>query len=271
MLKLLPTPIGNLQDITLRTIKELKSCEYIFCEDSRVTKRLLFLLNEKFGFEFGQKEFIPLHSHNETQQIDKYADIITEKRCVYMSDAGTPCISDPGSSLVRFCIQNSIHYEVLPGANALLPAFCASGFDDSKFLFYGFLPHKQQDRSQKMKELLSQNPYPVIFYESPHRLLDFLEDLSRLFPERDIFLAKEITKLHEKFVFNNAKALHQQLKDEKIVGEWVAVVNISNSNSETITMSIDDLMKLSLPKKELAKLISKITGANTKEIYETLL
>jgi len=271
VLKFLPTPIGNLQDITIRTIEELKNAEIIFCEDTRVSKRLLFLLNEKLNISFGQKEFIPLHSHNEKKQIEKYSETLRNKNCVYVSDAGMPCISDPGSELVKFCQLNSIKYEVLPGANALLPAFCASGFSDGQFLFYGFLPHKKNDRRTKLKELLAENIFPIIFYESPHRLLDFLVDISELFPDRRLFLAKELTKLHEKFFSGTTIELLNTIQKEKILGEWVVIADKNSLKATSITLNIEDLLALSLPKKELAKLISKISGENPKTVYEKLL
>jgi 16S rRNA (cytidine1402-2'-O)-methyltransferase len=271
VLKLLPTPIGNLKDITYRTIEEIKNAEVIFCEDTRVTKRLLFLLKEKLEIDFGEKNFVSLHSHNETEQIQKYQKELCEKACVYMSDAGTPCISDPGSELVRFCKANNIIFEVLPGANALLPAFCASGFDENRFIFYGFLPSKKLERQSKIKELLSGNRFPVIFYESPHRLIDFAEDLAQIFPSRELFFAKELTKLYEKFFEGIASEVYETLKNEKITGEWVIVVNNSDIKPSTITLDIEELKALTLPKKELAKLISKISGESPKTIYENLL
>lgn len=271
MIKLLPTPIGNLQDITIRTLEALKAAEYVFCEDTRVSKRLLYLLNEKLNIEFGEKQFVSLHSHNELEQIDNYAEQLKNHNCVYISDAGMPCISDPGLHIVRFCQINEISYEVLPGANALLPAYCASGFDGAGFMFYGFLPHKQADRRDRLKELLNANSSPIIFYESPHRLIDFLKDISELFEHRELFLAKELTKMHETFYKDSALNLYKKLKREKILGEWVVVVCSSDEKPKNITMTLDELSELTLPKKELAKLISKVTGESPKQIYERLL
>ena len=270
MLKLLPTPIGNLQDITLRTLEELKRAEVIFCEDSRITKRLLYLLAERLSTDFGEKRFISLHSHNEQKVIEGLEPSLFEQNCVYVSDAGTPCISDPGSFLVEFCQKNSIKYEVLPGASAVTTVYAASGCQSAQFSFFGFLPHKKINRVETIKQLLS-SQFPVIFYESPHRLLECLADFASLCPDRRLFLAKELTKMHEAFFDGDAKTLYERFKNEKILGEWACVVWPSEEKSTTLQLSIDEIKALELPKKEKAKLICKITGENPKTVYETLI
>ena len=139
MLCLVPTPIGNLEDISKRSLKALLEAELIFCEDTRVTKKLLNLLALKYELDFSQKEFKSFHSHNEKEILKNLTKDTFTKNVVYCSDAGMPCISDPGASLVDWCIQNDVEYDVIPGANAILTAFAMSGFTSSEFTFFGFL------------------------------------------------------------------------------------------------------------------------------------
>ena len=142
MLTLVPTPIGNLSDISKRAIEALNEADIVFCEDTRVTKKLLSLLQIDLN-----KTFIAMHSHNENEIISKIDVSIFDKNVVYVSDAGMPGISDPGSKLIQFAQENNIKYDVIPGANALLTAFVASGFE-GEFTFFGFLPHKGKDREK---------------------------------------------------------------------------------------------------------------------------
>jgi 16S rRNA (cytidine1402-2'-O)-methyltransferase len=270
MLKLLPTPIGNLQDITLRTLEELKKAQVVFCEDTRITKRLLYLLAERLSIDFGEKRFISLHSHNEQKVVEELDILLFEQNCVYVSDAGTPCISDPGSFLVRFCQKNGLKYEVLPGASALTTVYAASGCQNPQFVFFGFLPHKRVNRVENIKQLIS-SQYPVVFYESPHRLIECLADFASICPEKRLFLAKELTKMHEKFFDGEAKELYERLKNEKILGEWACVVWAGEEKATTLALTVDEIKALELPKKEKAKLICKITGENPKIVYETLI
>ena len=136
MVTFVPTPIGNIEDLTFRSLRTLQNAQIVFCEDSRVAKKLLSLLSQKFDTSFNIEKFIPLHSHNEDRVLSNIDKTIFEKNIVYMSDAGMPCISDPGTELVRFCRQNSIKYEILTGANAGLVAIAGSGFSDKEFLFF---------------------------------------------------------------------------------------------------------------------------------------
>ncbi len=269
MITLVPTPIGNLEDISSRALEALKSAELFFCEDTRVTKRLLSLLSSKYNLTFPCEHFQSFHHHNE-QKVLKTLDINTlkEKNVVYVSDAGMPCVSDPGSTLVEFCIQNEIEYDVIPGANAVLTAFAMSGFEATEFTFFGFLPHKGKERHEKLLKVLNSEFLPIL-YESPHRLLKLLEELSKEDENRVIFLAKELTKLHQKIYKKTAIELYDEFKNISIKGEWVVVIQ----NKETIGSNLDvnDINELSLPPKQKAKLLSKLTGRKTKEIYQEIL
>ena len=269
MLTLVPTPIGNLEDISSRALEALKSAELFFCEDTRVTKRLLKLLSTKYDLKFPCETFQSFHHHNE-QKVLKSLDknLLLDKNVVYVSDAGMPCVSDPGSTLVEYCIQNEIPYDVLPGANAILTAFAMSGFDSTEFSFFGFLPHKGKERHEKLVKALNSELLPIL-YESPHRLFKLLEELAKEEPNRIVFLAKEITKLHQKTYKKTALELYEEFKSITIKGEWVVV--LQNKVTTGAMLELNDIQDLDLPPKQKAKLISKLTGRKTKEIYQELL
>ena len=268
MLCLVPTPIGNLEDISKRALKALEEAELIFCEDTRVTKKLLNLLEEKYNLNLSNKEFKSFHSHNENQVISSLTKELFTKNVVYCSDAGMPCVSDPGAVLVDFCIKNDIPYDVIPGANALLTAYAMSGFSSTNFAFYGFLDHKGASRNSKLDEILNSNILAIL-YESPHRLLKLLEELAQKDENRTIFLVKELSKLHQKSYKNSAKVLFEELKNENIKGEWVVVIQAKEKLGANI--ELDDIKNLDIAPKIKAKLIAKLTGKNAKEIYQQLL
>ncbi|RBQ28825.1 16S rRNA (cytidine(1402)-2'-O)-methyltransferase [Aliarcobacter vitoriensis] len=268
MLCLVPTPIGNLEDISQRSLKVLLEAELIFCEDTRVTKKLLNLLGERNNLDFSNKDFKSFHSHNENQILQSLDKNTFSKNVVYVSDAGMPCISDPGATLVDFCIKNDIPYDVLPGANAVLTAFAMSGFKNTEFTFYGFLDHKGASRNAKLEEILSSNKLGIL-YESPHRLLKLLEELKNKDEDRTIFLAKEISKLHQKTYKDSAKNLYELFLNIDIKGEWVVVIEAKEQIG--FNLELDDIMPLDIAPKVKAKLIAKLTGASVKEVYQELL
>jgi 16S rRNA (cytidine1402-2'-O)-methyltransferase len=268
MLCLVPTPIGNLEDISKRSLQVLLEAELIFCEDTRVTKKLLSLLGEKNNLDFKDKEYKSYHSHNEKKVLETLSKETFTKNVVYVSDAGMPCVSDPGATLVDYCIKNDIKYDVLPGANAVLTAYAMSGFVSTTFSFHGFLDHKGASRASKLNAILNDDKLGIL-YESPHRLAKLLEELKKEAPNRTIFLAKEITKLHQTTYKNTASNLFEEFKDINIRGEWVVVIEpleISGTHLE-----LKDIQDLDLAPKIKAKLISKLTGQSTKEVYQQLL
>jgi len=268
LLTLVPTPIGNLEDISQRALNAFLEAELIYCEDTRVTKKLLQLLSEKYNLNFKCEDFRSFHSHNENQILKKLSPEDFNKNIVYASDAGMPCVSDPGATLVQYCIDNSIEYDVIPGANAVLTAFAMSGFIDTEFTFFGFLAHKGKERHQKLTKVMQNNNLSIL-YESPHRLLKTIEEIKNIDENRIIFLAKEITKLHQKTYKNTALNIYELFKNENIRGEWVIV--IENTQTKGESLDINDIKKLDIPPKIKAKLLSKMTGKNTKEIYQELL
>ena len=268
MLTLVPTPIGNLEDISYRSIKALESAELIFCEDTRVTKKLLNLISQKHNITFDNKEFKSFHSHNEKQVLKTLSPQDFEKNIVFVSDAGMPCVSDPGASLVEYAIKNNLEYDVLPGANAVLTAFAMSGFENTEFTFFGFLAHKGKERTQKLTQVMQSSTLSIL-YESPHRLLKTLEEISKIDAQRCLFLAKEITKLHQTTYKETALNLFDMLKKETIKGEWVIIIEPINFEGQNLQIS--DIENLDLAPKVKAKLLSKMTGRTTKEIYQQIL
>ena len=268
MLILLPTPLGNLEDITFRALNALKSAEVILCEDTRVAKRLLTLLGKKFHIEFENKRFYALHEHNQRRFLSSIDPSFFNQDVVYMSDAGMPAISDPGSALVRYAQAHNISYTVLPGASAAITAFAASGFE-GEFCFLGFLPHKGEAREKKLQKALHQS-FHTILYEAPHRLLKLLEELANLVPTRTIFLAKELTKMYERYYKDSALSIYKKLQNETIKGEWVVVIEKDETLVAKLSLTQEELLSLNIPKKQKAKLLAKISTKSAKEWYEIL-
>ncbi|MBT0882231.1 16S rRNA (cytidine(1402)-2'-O)-methyltransferase [Campylobacter sp. 2018MI13] len=266
MLYFVPTPIGNLSDISYRALEVLQVCELIFCEDVRVCKALLNLLSSKYNIEFNINNFISLHSHNE-KDFD-FSKIDFSKNIAYLSDAGMPCISDPGISLVNYAQENDIKYSVLPGANAAITALVASGFSDKEFIFLGFLNIKK-NRQAQIENALNQS-YPTIIYEAPTRILDLVLDIAKIDEDKELFLIKEISKMYEKTYKNTAKNLANILKNENLKGEWVVVINNENSISNS-NINSQDILNLNISLKDKAKLLSKLNGLSPKQNYENLL
>jgi 16S rRNA (cytidine1402-2'-O)-methyltransferase len=217
-LALVPTPIGNLEDITLRAIRYLKEADIIFAEDTRVTQKLLKYLGI-------QQKVISFHAHNEHRFLEKSVQFVEESELVVLvSDAGTPAISDPGFLLVRACLQKNISIECLPGPCALIPAIVGSGFPCDKFIFEGFLPHKK-GRQTRLKELSSEDR-TIIFYESPHRLLKTLEQMLPFFSEsRQICVVRELSKMFETYHRGTLTEQIAYFKETAPRGEIVLLVH----------------------------------------------
>ncbi|RAX57791.1 16S rRNA (cytidine(1402)-2'-O)-methyltransferase [Helicobacter monodelphidis] len=269
MLTFVPTPIGNLEDITLRTLRVLEESEVVLCEDTRVTSSLLRLLENRGYLRSFSAELMPVHSHNECGFLENVTSDFFERNVLYMCDAGTPCISDPGAALVRFVQEYQIPYTVLPGANAPLTIFAASGSTHKEFLFYGFLPSKQQERKSEFERLLSLG-IDVIFYESPHRLLESLQDLERVQKRAEIFVAKEMTKHFETFYKGQVGHVLKSLSAKEIRGEWAFMVYGCPLHEEYVLRG-SDIEALNLPPKVVAKIIAKMTGIDVKKCYECVI
>ncbi len=268
MITFIPTPIGNPQDITIRAIKHFEKTELFLCEDTRHTKRLLRILEERFDMVYPDAEFISFNEHNGEARLEEFADSLTSKEVVYVSDAGMPIISDPGQLLVDYAQKNSIEYDVFPGASAVTTAYASSGFKDGKFLFYAFLPHKGKDRASQLSEVMT-NGYNTVLYESPHRLLKLLGEIASIDEDREIFLAKEISKKYQKYYRQTAKNLLQEFQSVNIRGEWVVVIKAQKTIEKTL--SFTEVLNLDLPPKVKAKLLSSLSDKSVKEWYTQLI
>ncbi len=268
MLYFVSTPIGNLQDVTLRALETLDGAEIVICEDTRVSKKLYTLLKTKNLLQNIPETFLPFHSHNEDAFIQNIDKAMFEKNVVFMSDAGMPCISDPGAKLVAFCQKEGIRYDIIPGASALDSAYAMSGFLDTRFCFYGFLPHKAKSRIEELLQILQSGGCTVL-YESPHRIQNLAQELNDIAPNCELFAIKEITKAYQSFFKGNAEAFFAWLKQKNTNGEWVVIVKGRADKEATITL--DMLKNMDLPPKIFAKIVAKVTGKKPKECYETLL
>lgn len=227
-LYIVATPIGNLQDITLRAINTLKDVDFVACEDTRVTGNLL----HKFGIK---KEMIVLNDNNEENKVFEIIELLKDNKSVALvSDAGTPLISDPGFKLVRKAVERGIQVIPIPGASAITAALCASGLPTDKFFFLGFLPDSFEKKKNVLLKLqdslnsLSKNKLAptIIFFESPHKLIKTLDALENVFGDIEIVIAREITKIYEEFLTN--KVSEQKIHFDKHTpkGEYVILFSL---------------------------------------------
>ena len=215
---IVPTPIGNLGDITLRSIEVLKSVDLILAEDTRTSSKLL----KHYDIDTPVESF---HMHNEHKKLESVINKLrSDFEIALISDAGTPGISDPGFLLVRECINNEVKVECLPGATAFVPALVSSGLPCDRFSFEGFLPVKK-GRTKRLKELSAETK-TMVFYESPHRILKTLNDLSNYFDvESQISVSRELTKLYEETFRGTIKGSVEHFEKNKTKGEFVIVLS----------------------------------------------
>lgn len=216
-LYIVPTPIGNLDDITYRAVKILSAVNVIAAEDTRTTKILLDHLHL-------EKPLISFFNHNETIRVPQIIAKLHEGQAVALvSDAGTPGISDPAYSIIQACIQNGLPVIPLPGPTAFIPVLVASGMPTQSFVFEGFLPHKK-GRSTKLAQLKNE-PRTIIFYESPHRILKTLDNIQNVFGDRKAVIGREMTKKFEEILRGTLSSLRQALSSRQIKGEFVLIVS----------------------------------------------
>jgi 16S rRNA (cytidine1402-2'-O)-methyltransferase len=271
MLYLVATPIGNLADFSFRGVETLKNSDYILCEDTRHTKTLLI----HYGIDKPLKSF---HQFNERLKEDAIvADLLAGKRVSLVSDAGTPGISDPGSKLVQRCLQEGIPVSAIPGACAAILAISCSGFDTTRFQFYGFLPKKAGELKRALQEIL-RYPATTVCYESPHRILSVLEELKVMASDRIIGVARELTKRYEEVVRGTAEELLAHWQGKEIKGEIVLL--IAGETAEK-TESWQDLSPeehvaflektYGLSKHEAIKMAAEIRGVPKREVYNRCL
>ena len=271
-LYLVPTPIGNLKDITLRALEVLKEVDFIASEDTRVSLKLLNHFNIK-------KTLISYHKHNEQGKSEDIISLLKEgKNIAIITDAGTPGISDPGSVIVSKCIEEGIPFEVLPGATAITTALVYSGLDTTSFLFKGFLPRENKDRKPILEELEPRKE-TLIFYEAPHRLRNTLEAIYEVLGNRNIALCRELTKLHEEILRYTLEEAIEYYKENDPRGEYVLV--LSGKSQEEIKkekmsawedLTIEEHIKMyieqGLNKKDAIKKVAKDREMPKGEVYK---
>ena len=227
ILRVVPTPIGNLEDITIRSLNYFKQADLVICEDTRSANRLFRMLD----IDLLDKKFLSYHKDNEHRIVDMLInEIQTYTFPVLLSEAGMPAISDPGYLLIRNCIKAGLEIEVIPGASAGLVALVGSGLPCDKFHFEGFLPTKS-GRKQRL-EFIKNYPFTSVIYESPYRINKTLQEMLEFFsPDHPIAIGRELTKMHEEFIRGQLSEIIEQTKDKKWKGEIVLVIagkNIKN-------------------------------------------
>lgn len=266
LLYLVSTPIGNMQEVSPRTLEVLNEVDLIACEDTRVTGKLLNLLGIS-------KDLVSLREHNEvsvSQEIVK--KMLKGTKVAYMSDAGYPCISDPGAKLVKICLENEINVTAISGPNAALNALVASGLCEDHFYFHGFLNAKESVKLEELRTLLTKKE-TLIFYEAPHRIKKTLESMFEVFGNRKACIARELTKKHEEFIRMNLKEM-LEIDPETLKGEMVIVVEGFNgeekpilSNTDLVNM-VKTMVESGMSTKDAIKKVSEITNISKNQIYK---
>lgn len=265
LIYLVATPIGNLDEISPRALEIIKEADLIACEDTRVSGKLLSFFNIS-------KPLVSLREHNETSEslnlIPKVKDGL---KLVYMSDAGYPCISDPGSRLVKLALENDINVSVISGPNAALNALIASGLETTHFYFHGFLSAKENEQIKELNNLKDKEE-TLLFYESPHRISKTLKSLFKVFGDRKACIARELTKIHEEYIRDSLSNL-VTLDPETLIGEMVIVVEGAKNNEkvysdEELLALLNKKIKEGLSVKDSIKEVTKETGVNKNKIYD---
>lgn len=220
MFYLIPTPIWNTKDITLRALDLFQELKHFICEDTRNFKKLLWI----YKINYSDKFFYSLTSFTEQHKLNNYIEILKSNDVWLVSDAGTPWLSDPWKTMIQLCNQNNLKFTVLPWATALVPAIVWSGFDTSKFVFVWFLPKKKWKQTM-IKEIIKSD-YPTFFYESVHRIAKILEEFKSLWFTGKVSISREISKMHEQIITDNIDTVLDLFKSNKIVlkGEFVVGV-----------------------------------------------
>lgn len=266
-LYLVATPIGNLEDITLRALKILKEVDLIAAEDTRNTLKLL----NHFGIS---KPLISYHRHNEEIKCDNLITKLQDgENIAIVSDAGTPGISDPGEIIVKKAIENNIKIIPIPGACAAINALICSVLDTRQFTFLGFLPLNKKLRKEKLEEIKNKKD-TVILYEAPHKLKNTLQDLKNILDNRQVVLARELTKIHEEFIYGTIDEIIE--KADNLKGEMIILIEgismtFSSAENELNSLSFDEHFEyyknLGFDKKEIIKKIAKDRGLNKNKVY----
>ena len=264
-LYLVATPIGNLEDITYRAVRILNEVDLILCEDTRQTLKLLNHLNIN-------KKLDTYHRHNEDEKKSRIITILEDgKNIALVTDAGTPGISDPGEVLVKEAIENNINVVPIPGACALINALIVSGLSTGSFSFWGFLPLNKKNRDEKL-ELIKEERTTVIIYEAPHKLKETLKDLKDYLGDRDICIAKELTKVHESYVRGTISEVMNKIGEPK--GEYIILIegNDDVKENDLNSLTLEEHYKFyeaqGYDKKEIVKMIAKDRKVPKDVIYK---
>jgi 16S rRNA (cytidine1402-2'-O)-methyltransferase len=264
-LYLVSTPIGNLEDITMRALKILKNVDIIFCEDTRVSRKLL----QHYGFK---TELQTYHEHNAEAMRSKVINYLSEgKVLALISDAGTPLISDPGYKLVTACYEEGYHVTVIPGASALIAALTLSGLPSNNFYFGGFLGQKASERQAKLKKIVHLSA-TLIFYETPRRLEKMLKDIAEVLGNRQIVICRELTKIYEERITGSCDEILAKLHDDIVLkGEMVVIVEGKSTDSFLSERDIkDEIQRLfteGLSARDIRDQLSDLTGMPKKDLY----
>ena len=265
-LYIVATPIGNLEDITLRALNILKNIDLIAAEDTRQTLKLL-------NHHEISKPLISYHRHNEDVKSEILIEKLNEGQDIALvSDAGTPGICDPGEVVIKKAIEEGITVVPIPGACAMINALIASGISTSEFIFLGFLPLNKKNRKQKLEEIKNSNK-TIILYEAPHKMKNTLEDLKDIIGDRRITLARELTKIHEEFIRDNINNILDKI--DSLKGEMILIIegksSEKNSQNELNELTLEEhyeyYKKQGFDKKEIIKKIAKDRNVNKNEIY----
>lgn len=269
-LSVVGTPIGNLGDISPRALEVLRSCDFIAAEDTRVSIKLLN------HFEI-KKPMISYYEHNLRERGEQIvARILAGEHCAIVTDAGMPCISDPGEDLVRLCVEHDIDIEVIPGPSALIAALAISGLPTSRFSFEGFLSVKKSSRRPHL-EAVAHLPHTLIFYEAPHKLPATLNDMLAVFGDRRIALARELTKLHEEVIRTTLSQAAAYYKENAPRGEFVLLVEGCREKKEEqipleqAVLLVRELTESGISMTEAAKQIASETGHKKNALYKAAL
>ena len=261
-LYLIPTPIGNLDDITIRAINTLKEVDYLLCEDTRESMKLLkhFDINKKL---------IACHEYNEDKiKLNILNDLKNGKNIGLITDQGSPIISDPGYVLTRFLIENNITVISLPGATSFVPALTSSGLNPSPFIFYGFLNSKESKMKEELKKLKNVK-YTIIFFEAVHRIENTLKVMRDILGNRKISISRELSKLHEEIYYGDLDSACIEYVDKK--GEFVIVVEGNNEEVNYEDLDIVEHVKMYLDdnnEMDAIKIVAKERGVSKSEIYK---
>jgi 16S rRNA (cytidine1402-2'-O)-methyltransferase len=261
------TPIGNLDDITLRAIRILREVDRIACEDTRQTRKLL----DRHGIA---KPLVSYHEHNELARADELLrELAGGANIALVSDAGTPLIADPGYRLVAQARAQGIAVVPIPGPSAVLAALSASGLPTDAFFFGGFLPAKKTQR-RKILEEMKLYPATLVFYETPHRILEALDDIAEVLGPRPVTLGRELTKIHEEFLVGEAVQLRETLaKRPSIKGEITLMIGKSEgpvADATPIEAAFDKLLEAGMPRMEAMKALARERGLPKREVYQKL-